>query len=106
MAVKEKLTKDSGVAGAGHYDHIVEKLLEKPKARGMYIVYVGTLLLGSYLDILHYILFHRLNNIGKNIFYLKLFLKLGHTYVLSSASVRMNLGFQFGELKQVSTFGL
>ena len=40
VAVKEKLTKDSGVAGAGHYDHIVEKLLEKPKARGMYIVYL------------------------------------------------------------------
>ena len=34
VAVKEKLTKDSGVAGAGHYDHIVEKLLAKPKARG------------------------------------------------------------------------
>ena len=34
MAVKEKLTKDSGVAGAGDYDHIVEKLLAKPKAKG------------------------------------------------------------------------
>ena len=34
VAVKEKLTKDSGVAGAGDYDHIVEKLLAKPKARG------------------------------------------------------------------------
>ncbi len=34
VAVKEKLTKDSGVAGAGAYDHIVEKLQKKPKARG------------------------------------------------------------------------
>ena len=34
VAVKEKLTKDSGVAGAGDYDHIVEKLLAKPKAKG------------------------------------------------------------------------
>ena len=34
VAVKEKLTKVSGVAGAGDYDHIVEKLLAKPKARG------------------------------------------------------------------------
>ena len=39
MAVKEKLTKDSGVAGAGHYDHIVEKLLAKPKARGKVNIY-------------------------------------------------------------------
>ena len=35
VAVKEKLTKDSGVAGAGDYDHIVEKLMAKPKARGI-----------------------------------------------------------------------
>ena len=34
VAVKEKLTKDSGVAGAGDYNHIVEKLQAKPKARG------------------------------------------------------------------------
>jgi hypothetical protein len=34
VAVKEKLTKDSGVAGAFAYDHIVNKLLQKPKARG------------------------------------------------------------------------
>lgn len=34
VAVKEKLTKDSGVAGAGAYDHIVDKLQAKPKARG------------------------------------------------------------------------
>ena len=34
VAVKEKLTKDSGVAGAFAYDHIVDKLLAKPKARG------------------------------------------------------------------------
>ena len=34
VAVKEKLTKDSGVAGASAYDHIVEKLLAKPKAKG------------------------------------------------------------------------
>lgn len=34
MAVKEKLTKDSGVAGAFDYNHIVAKLLAKPKARG------------------------------------------------------------------------
>ena len=39
VAVKEKLTKDSGVAGAGHYDHIVEKLLAKPKARGTNLYY-------------------------------------------------------------------
>lgn len=34
VAVKAKLTKDSGVAGAGAYDHIVDKLRAKPKARG------------------------------------------------------------------------
>ncbi len=34
VAVKEKLTKDSGVAGAFDYNHIVDKLLAKPKARG------------------------------------------------------------------------
>ncbi len=34
VAVKEKLTKDSGVAGAFDYNHIVAKLLAKPKARG------------------------------------------------------------------------
>ena len=34
MAVKEKLTKDSGVSGEKEYDHIVEKLLAKPKAKG------------------------------------------------------------------------
>ena len=34
VAVKEKLTKDSGVAGAGAYDHIVEKLRAKPNATG------------------------------------------------------------------------
>ena len=34
VAVKEKLTKDSGVSGEKEYDHIVEKLLAKPKAKG------------------------------------------------------------------------
>ena len=34
VAVKEKLTKDSGVAGGEEYDHIVKKLLAKPKAKG------------------------------------------------------------------------
>ena len=34
VAVKQKLTKDSGVAGARAYEHIVEKLREKPKAKG------------------------------------------------------------------------
>jgi hypothetical protein len=34
VAVKEKLTKDSGVAGAGDYNHIVQKILDKPKAKG------------------------------------------------------------------------
>ena len=32
--MKEKLTKDSGVAGSGAYDHIVEKLRAKPNATG------------------------------------------------------------------------
>ncbi len=39
MAVKEKLTKDSGVAGVHDYDHIVEKLLAKPKAKGKDYLY-------------------------------------------------------------------
>jgi len=39
VAVKEKLTKDSGVAGAFDYNHIVAKLLAKPKARGKNILY-------------------------------------------------------------------
>ena len=34
VAVKEKLTKDSGVAGEGSFDHIVDKIQAKPKARG------------------------------------------------------------------------
>jgi hypothetical protein len=34
IAVKEKLVKDSGVAGDHAYDHIVQKLLTKPRARG------------------------------------------------------------------------
>ena len=34
VAVKQKLTKDSGVAEARAYEHIVEKLREKPKAKG------------------------------------------------------------------------
>lgn len=34
IAVKEKLVKDSGVAGEGAYDLIVQKLLTKPRARG------------------------------------------------------------------------
>lgn len=34
VAVKEKLTKDSGVAGSFDFNHIVKKLLAKPKARG------------------------------------------------------------------------
>ncbi len=37
IAVKEKLTKDSGVAGTGEYDHIVKKLLAKPKAKGVIV---------------------------------------------------------------------
>lgn len=37
VAVKAKLTKDSGVAGAGAYDHIVDKLRAKPKARGVIV---------------------------------------------------------------------
>ena len=34
LAVKAKLTKDSGVAGASAYEHIVEKLQAKPNATG------------------------------------------------------------------------
>ena len=34
MAVKEKLKKDSGVGGGKDFDHIVEKLQAKPKAKG------------------------------------------------------------------------
>ena len=34
LAVKEKLTKDSGVAEEAAFDHIVEKLQAHPKARG------------------------------------------------------------------------
>jgi metabotropic X receptor len=34
IAIKEKLTKDSGVAGSGYYEQIVRRLLTKPNARG------------------------------------------------------------------------
>jgi len=34
IAIKEKLVKDSGVAGEHAYDSIVQKLLTKPRARG------------------------------------------------------------------------
>lgn len=34
IAVKEKLTKDSGVAGDSIYDNIVRRLMAKPSARG------------------------------------------------------------------------
>ncbi|KAF8766897.1 Metabotropic glutamate receptor 6 like protein [Argiope bruennichi] len=37
IAVKERLTKDSGVAGDSYYDSIVQKLMSKPKARGVII---------------------------------------------------------------------
>ncbi|GBM78137.1 Metabotropic glutamate receptor [Araneus ventricosus] len=37
IAVKERLTKDSGVAGDSYYDSIVQKLMAKPKARGVII---------------------------------------------------------------------
>ncbi|XP_043269518.1 metabotropic glutamate receptor 2-like isoform X2 [Venturia canescens] len=37
IAVKEKLSKDSGVAEAHVYDNIVQKLLTKPRARGCII---------------------------------------------------------------------
>ncbi|XP_054707445.1 metabotropic glutamate receptor 6-like [Uloborus diversus] len=37
IAVKERLTKDSGVAGDGNYDNIVKRLLAKPSARGVII---------------------------------------------------------------------
>ncbi|GIY78304.1 metabotropic glutamate receptor 5 [Caerostris darwini] len=33
IAVKERLTKDSGVAGDSYYDNIVQKLMSKPSAR-------------------------------------------------------------------------
>lgn len=35
IAVKEKLVKDSGVAEEIAYDNIVQKLLTKPRARGL-----------------------------------------------------------------------
>ena len=34
IAIKEKLTKDSGVATSSYYERIVRKLLTKPNARG------------------------------------------------------------------------
>ncbi|XP_035227551.1 metabotropic glutamate receptor 4-like, partial [Stegodyphus dumicola] len=37
IAVKERLTKDSGVAGDSNYDNIVRRLMEKPSARGVII---------------------------------------------------------------------
>jgi len=37
IAIKEKLVKDSGVAEDIAYDNIVQKLLTKPRARGMYL---------------------------------------------------------------------
>lgn len=38
IAVKEKLVKDSGVANISVYDHIVEKLQTKPRAKGMFLL--------------------------------------------------------------------
>jgi hypothetical protein len=40
IAVKEKLVKDSGVAGEHAYDSIVQKLLTKPRARGESLYHV------------------------------------------------------------------
>ena len=37
VAVKAKLSKDSGVGKGIDFDHIVEKLQDKPKAKGTYI---------------------------------------------------------------------
>nr|XP_042903687.1 metabotropic glutamate receptor-like [Parasteatoda tepidariorum] len=37
IAVKERLTKDSGVAGDSYYDSIVQKLMAKPSAKGVII---------------------------------------------------------------------
>lgn len=37
IAVKEKLTKDSGVAGDSIYDNIVRRLMAKPSARGNHL---------------------------------------------------------------------
>ncbi|XP_050730042.1 metabotropic glutamate receptor 4-like [Eriocheir sinensis] len=37
IAVKEKLVKDSGVAEEGAYDHIVQRLLQKHRAKGVII---------------------------------------------------------------------
>ena len=36
IAVKEKLAKDSGVADDGAYDSIVQRLMNKRRARGMF----------------------------------------------------------------------
>ena len=38
VAVKAKLSKDSGVGKGIDFDHIVEKLQDKPKAKGKNIV--------------------------------------------------------------------
>ena len=37
IAVKERLTKDSGVASDGYYDNIVKKLATKPNSKGMFL---------------------------------------------------------------------
>lgn len=34
IAVKERLTKDSGVAGESYYNNIVKRIMAKPSARG------------------------------------------------------------------------
>lgn len=44
IAVKERLVKDSGVAGEIAYDNIVQKLLTKPRARGECTYYLKHLL--------------------------------------------------------------
>ena len=44
VAVKEKLSKDSGVGKGIDFDHIVEKLQDKPKAKGKSIVSVNAVL--------------------------------------------------------------
>ena len=37
IAMKEKLVKDSGVAGDAAYSEIIQKLLTKPQAKGQFI---------------------------------------------------------------------
>ena len=54
VAVKEKLRKDSGVGYGKEFDHIVEKLQAKSKAKGKFLYILSLLLLFTSNTSSHY----------------------------------------------------